>query len=68
MKTEKTTAELINTGYWLALQTGEPIEVIEILFLDVNVRCIVEELNDLLEELNLKIQDLYTDIDELLNQ
>ena len=36
MKTEKTTAELINTGYWLALQTGESIEVIEILFKELN--------------------------------
>ena len=32
MKTEKTTAELINTGYWIALQTEYPIEVIELLF------------------------------------
>jgi len=32
MKTEKTTAELIPTGYWLALKAEEPIEVIEILF------------------------------------
>ena len=36
MKVQKTTAELINTGYWLALQTGEPIEVIEILFKELN--------------------------------
>jgi hypothetical protein len=32
MKTEKTTAELINTGYWIALQTQQPAEVIELLF------------------------------------
>lgn len=32
MKVQKTTAELINTGYWLALKAEEPIEVIEILF------------------------------------
>ena len=36
MKVQKTTAELINTGYWIALQTEYPIEVIELLFKELN--------------------------------
>ena len=32
MKRQKTTAELIDTGYWIALQTQQPAEVIELLF------------------------------------
>ena len=32
MKRQKTTTELIDTGYWIALQTEYPIEVIELLF------------------------------------
>ena len=32
MKRQKTTTELIDTGYWIALQTEYPIAVIELLF------------------------------------
>jgi len=36
MKTEKTTAELIDTGYWIALQTNQPVEIIDQLFKELN--------------------------------
>jgi hypothetical protein len=32
MKRQKTTAELIDTGYWIALQTNQPVEIIDQLF------------------------------------
>jgi len=36
MKTEKTTAELILTGHWLVFQTNQPVEIIELLFKELN--------------------------------
>ncbi len=51
---------------WVGNITQEQPYTEEVVNPDIQDR--VEELNDLLEELSLKIQDLYTDIDELLNQ
>ncbi|OQB39542.1 MAG: hypothetical protein BWY04_01564 [candidate division CPR1 bacterium ADurb.Bin160] len=36
MKRQKTTAELINTGYWLVFQTNQPVEIIDQLFKELN--------------------------------